>query len=200
MTSGIFHLVCLATSDGYVGSSQNIEKRIVILKDLLYQNRWGNKPKISKILQDWQCYGETAFKWQILEEVSTAKDLLTKKRYWEAKVNSVYNIPSEIATNKKIPNESGIYLVTNTVTGDKYVGATEWMHIRYLGHISQIREGNSSSKILASFQGLSMDSLKFEVLEFCPTEELAEREKYWINFLEPALNTAARFWVRRGAI
>ena len=78
---------------------------------------------------------------------------------------------------------SGIYLITNKVTGNAYVGASCNVGQRWLQHLTC-----NTLPVQKDIQEKGIENFKFEVLERVSRENLAEREEYWIKELSPFYN------------
>lgn len=81
---------------------------------------------------------------------------------------------------------TGIYLITNKVSGGSYVGKSVDIHRRFIEHRTVNAEHNGSLK--AAFLKYGVECFSFEVLEECPVEMLNEREMYYIDKLNPSYN------------
>lgn len=67
-----------------------------------------------------------------------------------------------------------IYITTNLINGKKYIGKDEKNDSNYLG---------SGKYLTRSINKHGKDNFRKEIIEYCKTsEELKEREKYWIEF------------------
>ena len=75
--SGVYVIRCLSNDRVYIGSTVNISKRWNVHIHGLRNNNHGN----SKLLRAWRKYGETAFKFEILELCAVVK-LVTRENYW----------------------------------------------------------------------------------------------------------------------
>ena len=92
----------------------------------------------------------------------------------------------------------GIYCITNTVTGDRYVGASVNIETRLKGHRSllmrtiaanSIQRWESNKRIQQLALDHGIDAFCFGILESCEFEQLADRESFWIDKLSPSINT-----------
>ena len=82
---------------------------------------------------------------------------------------------------------SGVYKITNIITGDFYIGSSCNIKQRWSSHrnpAAQKRQPNS--KLYKDMAEFGLDNFKFEVLE--ETADLKEREQYWIEKLKPSYN------------
>lgn len=76
---------------------------------------------------------------------------------------------------------SGIYKITNKISGEFYIGASSNIGRRFIQHL-----GSSDLKIQQDIQELGPEHFTFEILE--RTKELNTREKFWITSLNPEYN------------
>jgi len=89
-------------------------------------------------------------------------------------------------------NQSGVYVITNTVNGKRYVGQAVDLHVRWLHHRSRLRRGNHHSQYLqSSWNKYGPEAFTFEVLEFLDRckDSLYEREVFWVNLIKPEYNS-----------
>ncbi len=77
-----------------------------------------------------------------------------------------------------------IYKITNTVTGDFYIGQTHDFEQRIKGH-----KKKPAPKMREDVEKYGWDAFKFEILEECTDENLTERENHYIKMLNPIYNT-----------
>lgn len=77
---------------------------------------------------------------------------------------------------------TGIYCITNTVTGKRYVGKSVDIESRFSEHIRELVSGNHFNLYLQrSWNKYGRDCFSFNVLEECDEQMLNEREIYWIQ-------------------
>lgn len=77
-----------------------------------------------------------------------------------------------------------IYKITNTITGDFYIGQTIDFHDRKLQH-----KRDPQPKMREDVEKYGWDAFKFEIVEECSREQLNDRENYYIAELDPTYNT-----------
>ena len=80
---------------------------------------------------------------------------------------------------------TGIYKITNLINNNAYIGLSINIEKRWKEHIE--RSQNISNKeydkvLYKAFRKYGIDNFKFEILEECKSEELKEKEIYWIQY------------------
>lgn len=89
--------------------------------------------------------------------------------------------------NHKYPYEAGVYLITNHLTGDTYVGCSSNLRNRYYKH--RRNQGRSVQKNLSkSIKEYGWEAHSFEVLELCSKVDIFTLETTYIQKLKPTLN------------
>lgn len=86
---------------------------------------------------------------------------------------------------------TGIYKITNKITGDCYIGQSIDIEKRWKEHINSSKNKNSSEyqKILyRAFRKYGVNNFTFEILETCKRKILTEREVFWYNKFIPRYN------------
>ena len=92
--------------------------------------------------------------------------------------------------NLNIKHASGIYKISNVITGDCYIGQSKDIFTRIGQHKSLLKHNKHKYKngdltiLQKAWNKYGSDSFCFETLENCPIEELDEREKYWIEYYQ----------------
>lgn len=87
---------------------------------------------------------------------------------------------------------SGIYKITNSVTTDFYIGSSIDVKKRWANHKSpSMRKKYPSSKLYNDIAHYGLANFIFEVIE--ETDNLKEREQYWMNKLHPTYNKARSY-------
>ena len=82
---------------------------------------------------------------------------------------------------------SGVYKITNTITGDFYIGSSNNIEHRWANHKSCSSWKNQPNfKLYKDMAQYGLGNFIFEVLE--ETADIREREQYWIEHLKPAYN------------
>ena len=83
---------------------------------------------------------------------------------------------------------SGVYKITNKITGDFYIGSSKDIKLRWNIHKapSTIKQ-HSSVELYKAMAQYGRDNFTIDVIE--ETADLKEREQYWINKLKPSYNS-----------
>lgn len=87
---------------------------------------------------------------------------------------------------------SGVYKITNKITGEFYIGSSTDIKRRWTGHKSSNTWNSCSSRLLyKAFQEYGLENFDFEIIE--KTDNLHEREQYFIDLLKPTYNKNAAY-------
>ena len=82
---------------------------------------------------------------------------------------------------------SGVYKITNTVTGEFYIGSSKNVEKRWVAHKSpSVWELRPNNRMYQDMQKYCVDKFNFEIIE--ETTELKQREQYWMDLLKPTYN------------
>lgn len=87
----------------------------------------------------------------------------------------------------------GVYKITNTETGDFYIGSSIDIIKRWRYHKQPNVWKNRHNKMYEYMKNVSLMVFKFEILEECSIEVLKEREQYYISTLHPTYNERFAF-------
>ena len=83
---------------------------------------------------------------------------------------------------------SGIYKITNIVTGNFYIGSSKNIFLRWADHKKpSALKRYKSQQLYKDFVLYSLSNFKFEIIEEL-SEGLKEREQYYIGILKPYYN------------
>ena len=84
---------------------------------------------------------------------------------------------------------SGIYKITNTITGDFYIGSSKNVKRRWRAHKCQSTWKNCpNNQLYQDMQKYGIDKFVFELLEEVEESLLKEKEQKFIETLKPAYN------------
>ena len=83
---------------------------------------------------------------------------------------------------------SGIYVITNNINGKQYVGLSKDCWRRWADHYSKsynsTRIDDLNKALYLAMRKYGRENFSFRIIEQCPPEELADKEKYWIQQLD----------------
>ena len=84
---------------------------------------------------------------------------------------------------------SGIYQITNTITGDIYVGQSKNIAKRWDQHIFDLTARTHPVDLLQNlYDTHGLESFSFQILEVCSVTNLEAKEKQAINTIKPTAN------------
>lgn len=84
---------------------------------------------------------------------------------------------------------SGVYKITNNITGEFYVGASVSVASRISNHLNRdARKYKGKHRFYDDILKYGKENFSWELLEECPKENLLEREQYWYDTLKPTYN------------
>lgn len=89
-----------------------------------------------------------------------------------------------------MPSIPAVYMLRNLVTDDVYIGSTVSLRNRIYDHRRRlVGHRSSSTNLQKAWDRIGSESFFVEVIE-CPERgELAEHEQFWIDTLQPSLNS-----------
>ena len=83
----------------------------------------------------------------------------------------------------------GIYKITNTVTGDFYIGSSNDVKQRWAAHKCQSTwKNNPNSPMYQDMRKYGVDKFEFQVIAEVEAGSLKEKEQYFIETLKPTYN------------
>ena len=84
---------------------------------------------------------------------------------------------------------SGVYKITNTITGDFYIGSSKDVKRRWREHKKPSSwKRYSNNPMYLDMQEYGKDKFDFQILAEVEPEHLKEKEQYFIELLKPAYN------------
>ena len=109
-------------------------------------------------------------------------DVLRKliyKTYFEKQMNDL--LGRVVGANSEV---SGIYKITHIESKKAYIGQTTNIKDRWRTHLKRGLGIDTpiTNKFYNSMMQLKPWNFTWEVIEYCPKEQLNEKEKYWIDF------------------
>jgi group I intron endonuclease len=86
-------------------------------------------------------------------------------------------------------SKPGVYCITNTVNGKRYIGSSENVHKRLGHHFRLIRYGqHHNAHLQSAFRKYGEDVFMGRALMYCEDFELLKYEQYFIDTLKPEYN------------
>jgi group I intron endonuclease len=112
-------------------------------------------------------------------------------RYLPIKIYS--NVAADKATIlKENQQKSGIYIFTNLINGNRYIGSAQDLSVRLYFYFSATKMNSAlkqgKSYICSSILKNGLENFSIKILEYCKIEDLLKREKYYIDYLESEFN------------
>lgn len=84
---------------------------------------------------------------------------------------------------------SAVYKITNTATGDFYIGSSKDVKLRWANHkCTSTWKNHSNNPMYQDMQKYGLDKFVFEILEEIEIEKLKETEQRFIEKLQPTYN------------
>lgn len=82
---------------------------------------------------------------------------------------------------------TGIYKITNIITGEFYIGSSKNIKQRWVSHKNPAFQAQHPNvKLYQVITQYGLDNFTFEIIE--ETNNLKEREQYWVDQLKPSYN------------
>lgn len=235
---GIYSITCTVNGKQYVGRSKNVQRRMWMHKF----NAGSGNTTLPFLYGEMRLYGLESFNIEILEQCPE-KNLLEKEGYWITVLNTNidgYNIRQKTdLRGKKQGEESflmhleaynlygyimhkmprhicGIYCIASLDTGKQYVGRSNDLKTRMRHHkYDSVKHPEYCPKLYADMRAYGIERFKVELLEECAEDDLASRERCWLDSLGTEYNgynqnrkdfrhteeTRKRFsWLRKGRV
>ena len=83
----------------------------------------------------------------------------------------------------------GVYKITNTITGDFYIGSSKNVKSRWAVHkCHSTWKNNPNNPMYLDMKHYGTDKFEFEILAEVEAEQLKETEQQFIELLKPAYN------------
>ena len=83
----------------------------------------------------------------------------------------------------------GVYKITNTITGDFYIGSSKDVKERWACHkCPSTWKNNPNKQLYHDMQKYGVDSFEFQVIAEVEIEHLKEKEQKFIEILKPTYN------------
>ena len=83
-----------------------------------------------------------------------------------------------------------VYKITNTITGDFYIGSSKDVKRRWVNHKCQSKWNECpNSPLYLDMKKYGVDKFEFQVIDEVEPEQLKEKEQYFIETLKPTYNS-----------
>lgn len=91
---------------------------------------------------------------------------------------------------KENAGKAAIYLITNKVTKKKYIGKSDDLQGRFANYFSKefLKRNKGSSLIYRNLLRFGFENFSLTILEYCPADDLQNKEQHFINIFMPSLN------------
>ena len=84
---------------------------------------------------------------------------------------------------------SGVYKITNTVTGDFYIGSSKNVRVRWADHKKPCRWNKYNNRMYKDMQKYGLDKFEFRIIIATAPEYLKEAEQNCIELMKPTYNS-----------
>lgn len=85
---------------------------------------------------------------------------------------------------------SAVYKITNTITGDFYIGSSKNVKARWAAHkCHSTWKNHQNNPMYLDMQKYGVDKFEFQILEEVEPEQLKEKEQQFIEKLQPTYNS-----------
>lgn len=154
---GIYKIICKNNNKFYIGSSNNIDKRLYHHTRLLNKNKHPNK----YLQSAWNEYGEKNFRFEIIETICNIKDLSIREKWWldntkcyKRKIGfNIYRYPRSSSGNRKFVDLTGKrfgrLVVIKRIENDKW-GTLQYLCRCDCGNETKVRGGHLRGKNIKS--------------------------------------------------
>ena len=90
-----------------------------------------------------------------------------------------------------MPNHSGVYMIRNTVTGDRYIGCSKHIETRWKQHRKELVSGlHHCQKLQVAWAAHGAESFEFTILEeVTPPADPYIAESRYLREMQPEYNT-----------
>lgn len=91
-------------------------------------------------------------------------------------------------------NTCGVYIITNKITGEQYIGSSKNIERRWYNYRSKgYRDKYKNSRIYMAITTYGLENFTFEVLEYCQENTRKNREQHYIETIKPSYNDRSAF-------
>lgn len=91
--------------------------------------------------------------------------------------------------NINLKNKSGVYIITNLVNGNRYIGSSNNIYERLKYHLRELENSIHSNKYLQnSWNKYKNENFEYGILELCEESKRLELEKFYVDIINPEYN------------
>ena len=91
--------------------------------------------------------------------------------------------------NLKLKNKSGIYIITNIINGNRYIGSSNDLYERLYNHLRDLKNNNHHNTFLQnSWNKYGDENFEYGILEYCEEDKRLESEKFYVDIINPEFN------------
>lgn len=84
---------------------------------------------------------------------------------------------------------ANIYSITCKSTGRSYIGSSITVYKRWKRHIIDLNNGQHHSQFLQrAWDKYGQDDFEFAIIDECNSDDMLEREQFWIDTVRPSFN------------
>ena len=84
---------------------------------------------------------------------------------------------------------SGVYVITNTANGNRYIGSSVDIHRRWITHVRELRKGVHGNQILQrAWDKYGESNFEFSILLVCGKDDTLLNEQQFLDNLHPEYN------------
>ena len=91
--------------------------------------------------------------------------------------------------HQSLAKRAGIYMLTNLISGKRYIGSSKNLRQRLWEHRSLLRHNKHVNRHLQNaWNKYGEDNFEYSIIEYCNEENRIEREQFYVNKLKPEYN------------
>lgn len=120
---------------------------------------------------------------------------LLLQRFYSNNVNTCESIVKYLDADKdKVKifsenrNKAGVYLWTNKLNGNNYVGSSINLSVRFYTYYSLRYLAKSNRPLERALLKYGFSNFSLDILEYCNPEDAVKREQYYLDLLKPKYN------------
>lgn len=84
---------------------------------------------------------------------------------------------------------SGVYIITNTVNGNRYIGSSVDLHRRWVTHLRELRKGTHGNvKLQRAWDKYGESNFEFSIILLCSKSDTLLNEQQLLDTIQPEYN------------